>query len=139
MSTRSTVSQGKKSMRTTLPRRRLAIGYWGITAVSAIANSLDSQDAGAALAAPFSCCNLGSSQRCDVSSCPSNCKPQGTMWGCSYYTCPSTPSTKYHQETWACHYGGRVIVCGECVPTTSNTCETGPFPCSVAWDDGTCP
>lgn len=65
------------------------------------------------------CCCLGSSRKCAN--------------GCRF-TCPSG----YHRTAWYCatSSGSRVFGCGECAAGT--TCHSGPYYCSVYWDDAYC-
>lgn len=69
------------------------------------------------------CCNLASCTQCSY---PAS--------GRCHYTCPGG----YHQKWWFCISGTRAIGCGECVPLSSATCESGPFPCSIWWFDSSC-
>lgn len=68
---------------------------------------------------------------CDLASCTACSHPANRP--CAY-TCPRG----YHAKAWYCSSGGPIWGCGECVPNSSSSCDTGPWPCSIWWLDGAC-
>ena len=108
--------------------QRRWLGALGIGIVGAISDILATpQAAQAGLASP--CCSLATNTKCSATACR-NC-------GCSscyHFTCPAG----YYKQYWWCTSGTRLIGCGECTKSTS-TCWSGPFACSIWWDDGACP
>ncbi|WP_279579529.1 hypothetical protein [Fodinicola feengrottensis] len=66
------------------------------------------------------CCHLA---RCNK--CAGSC----WNWGC--------PGGYTRQQYWGCVAGSRPIWCGECTTSTS-TCWSGTFYCSIWWDDNAC-
>lgn len=104
------------------PARRGALGYLtkgGMALVAGLAGVLATSEPAAADCQGSPCCQLA---RCTV--CPGSCR----------YTCPSG----YYRRYWWCAAGARIIGCGECT-TSSSSCWSGSFYCSVWWDDGVCP
>lgn len=107
--------------------RRFTLRAFGIGAIAAVAELfMNASPASAGLPSP--CCDLASNTQCG-SSCSPGCS------SCSNYFCPGG----YHQEIWYCTAGSRPIGCGECAPYSSNSCFSGPWACSIWWDDNTCP
>lgn len=102
--------------------RWLAGGGLGI--IGSLASLAETRGAAASpLGLSSPCCNLASNTQCRY---PSS--------GKCHYTCP----TNYKRAVWGCSAGARWILCGECVPLSSPSCEVGPWPCSIWWDDATC-
>jgi len=103
------------------PRRRGVLGILatgGIGLIGGLASMVATADPAEAFCQPEACCNLASCRTCA---------------GSCHFTCPSG----WHRQQWFCLAGTRIIGCGECTRSTT-TCESGPWYCSVMWDDGVC-
>lgn len=108
-------------------RRRGLFGAIGIGVVAAIADmAVTPPPAFAGLSSP--CCTLATNTKCS-SSCSGGCS------SCSNFHCPSG----YKRQLWFCVVGSRPIGCGECCKKPVHGCYSGPFACSIWWDDGACP
>jgi hypothetical protein len=62
---------------------------------------------------------------CSLARLDNECRYVG---GKSNFTCPEG----YHRQWWHCCEGTRLLGCGECTTSTS-TCWSGSFECSIWW------
>jgi hypothetical protein len=103
--------------------RRGALGLLsraGIALVGAVAGIAAAASPAAADCQGSPCCHLASCRLCLYNGKRCN------------VICP----VGYRLRAWYCASGARTIGCGECTPASS--CWTGPFHCSIWWDDAAC-
>lgn len=106
-----------------VPRRRMIswLSAGGLVLVGGLANLLGTAQPARADCQGSPCCHLASCRVCSWST--SRCR----------YTCPGG----YYKRYWYCAAGARFIGCGECT-TSSSSCWSGSFYCSIWWDDAYC-
>ncbi|GAA1660633.1 hypothetical protein GCM10009765_07650 [Fodinicola feengrottensis] len=95
------------------------LGAGGMALVGGLAGVLATAEPAAADCQGSPCCHLARCNKC-----------AGSCWN---WGCPGG----YTRQYWGCVAGSRPIWCGECTTSTS-TCWSGTFYCSIWWDDNAC-